>query len=245
MNRPNVILGSGMAGLGAAYRLHCTGAGSVLFDQHAYYGGHTSSHRFQGGWTFDEGPHISFTKDERIRKLLAANVNGDYQSFVVKVNNYWKGHWIKHPAQINLHGLPVELVARVLEDFVTAQNSPAGEIRNYEDWLRASFGDTFAETFPMEYTIKYHTTEAANLNTEWIGPRLYRANLKEVLLGALGECECLARRERRPHRRGAVVPHDPRPCDEPGRGPHRNVVEPRTGQIVHQNSIPGARHVRQ
>ena len=34
-----------------------------------------------------------------------------------------------------------------------------------------------AETFPMEYTIKYHTTNARNLNTEWIGPRLYRAKL--------------------------------------------------------------------
>jgi protoporphyrinogen oxidase len=185
MNKPNVILGSGMAGLGAAYRLHSSGAGSVLFDQHPYLGGHTSSHQFAGKWTFDEGPHISFSKDERIRKLFAENVQGHYQSFVVKVNNYWKGHWIKHPAQVNLHGLPVELVAKVLEDFITAQNRPAGEIRNYEDWLRASFGDTFAETFPMEYTIKYHTTAAANLNTDWIGPRLYRANLKEILLGAL------------------------------------------------------------
>lgn len=185
MKKPNVILGSGMAGLGAAHRLHISGAGSVLFDQHPYLGGHTSSHRFDGGWTFDEGPHISFSKDERIKKLLADNVGGDYQSFVVKVNNYWKGHWIKHPAQVNLHGLPPDLIASVLEDFVAAQNRPLGKIHNYEDWLRASFGDTFAETFPMEYTIKYHTTDAANLNTDWIGPRLYRATLKEVLLGAL------------------------------------------------------------
>jgi protoporphyrinogen oxidase len=185
MSKPNVILGSGMAGLGAAYRLHSSGATSVLFDQNSHLGGHTSSHQFAGGWTFDEGPHISFSKEERIQKLLAENVAGDYQSFVVKVNNYWKGHWIKHPAQVNLHGLPVDLVAKVLEDFIAAQNRPAGEVRNYEDWLRASFGDTFAETFPMEYTIKYHTTDARNLNTDWIGPRLYRAKLKEVLLGAL------------------------------------------------------------
>lgn len=184
-SKPLVVLGSGMAGLGAAYRFNGAGARPVLYDQHSHLGGHTSSFQYPGGWTFDEGPHISFTKDERIRKLLADNVKGDFQSFVVKVNNYWKGHWIKHPAQINLHGLPVDLVATVLEDFITAQNRPAGEIRHYEDWLRASFGDTFAETFPMEYTVKYHTTEARNLNTDWIGPRLYRANIKEVLRGAL------------------------------------------------------------
>jgi protoporphyrinogen oxidase len=37
----------------------------------------------------------------------------------------------------------------------------------------------------MEYTIKYHTTTAANMNTAWIGPRLYRASLEELLRGAL------------------------------------------------------------
>ncbi len=80
---------------------------------------------------------------------------------------------------------PTDLIVRIIADFVKAQQNPPGEIRNYEDWLRASFGDTFAETFPMEYTIKYHTTTAANLNTEWIGPRLYRAKLEEILAGAL------------------------------------------------------------
>ena len=37
----------------------------------------------------------------------------------------------------------------------------------------------------MEYTVKYHTTCAANLNTDWIGPRLYQAKLEEVVRGAL------------------------------------------------------------
>ena len=37
----------------------------------------------------------------------------------------------------------------------------------------------------MEYTIKYHTTEAKNKSLDWIGPRLYQAKLEEVLRGAL------------------------------------------------------------
>ena len=65
-----------------------------------------------------------------------------------------------------------------------AQSAPEARIENYEQWLRASFGDTFAETFPMQYTIKYHTVEARKLNTDWIGPRLYRANLEEMIRGA-------------------------------------------------------------
>jgi len=77
------------------------------------------------------------------------------------------------------------LITRIVLDFINAENAPQTEIRNYEEWLRGSFGNTFAETFPMEYTIKYHTTTASNLNTDWIGPRLYRAKLEEVLRGAL------------------------------------------------------------
>lgn len=183
--RQIAILGSGMAGCGAAHHLHTQGVASVMYDKHAYFGGHTSSHVFPGGWLFDEGPHVSFTEEQRIQHLLADNVGGKYETLSTYVNNYWRGHWIKHPAQINLHGLPADLVVRVIHDFVTAQQRGEVPVRNYEEWLRASFGNTFAETFPLEYTVKYHTTEAANMSTDWIGPRLYRAKLEEVLRGAL------------------------------------------------------------
>jgi protoporphyrinogen oxidase len=175
-----------MAGFGAAHAAHQAGVRPVMYDMHDHIGGHTSSYEFPGGWTFDEGPHVSFTDNTRVQELLAANVAGKFESFATRVNNYWRGHWIKHPAQINLHGLPSDLVTKILLEFVAIdRRSEAPPVRNYEDWLRASFGNTFAETFPMQYTIKYHTTTAANMNTDWIGPRLYRPKLEEVFRGAL------------------------------------------------------------
>jgi len=174
-----------MAGYGAAHRLREAGVQAVMFDKRGHYGGHTASFVFNGQYTFDEGPHVSFTKHERLQKLFADNVDNKYETLHTKVNNYWKGHWIKHPAQVNLYGLPAELIVNVIKDFVEAQNTQHGEIANYEQWLRASFGNTFAETFPMQYTIKYHTTEAKNKSLDWIGPRLYQAKLEEVLRGAL------------------------------------------------------------
>jgi len=70
-------------------------------------------------------------------------------------------------------------------DFVETRSTASGEVRNYADWLVASFGRTFAETFPMEYGLKFHTTTAENMTTDWIGPRLYQADLEEVIRGAL------------------------------------------------------------
>lgn len=179
------ILGTGMAGCGAAYRLRGEQVTTVLFDQHAFAGGHTASFAQPGGFIFDDGPHVSFTRDERFKKLLAENVKGEYQTVPMRLNNYWRGHWVTHPVQTNLHGLPTDLVVKVLADFVEARGVQNPVIRNYEDWLVNSFGRTFAELFPMEYTRKYWVTEPANMSTEWLGPRMYRPDLEEVLLGAL------------------------------------------------------------
>jgi protoporphyrinogen oxidase len=178
------IVGTGMAGLGAAHRLKETGLPAVLFDKNPYPGGHTASHASEG-FVFDEGPHVSFTSDERFRALLSQSVGGDYLQVDAQINNYWQGYWIRHPAITNLHGLPSDLVVRILQDFIASQNNPQPVINNYMDWLVASYGRTFAENFPARYTVKYHTTTAENLTTDWLGPRLYRASLEEVLRGAV------------------------------------------------------------
>lgn len=186
MSAPSiVVLGTGMAGFGAAWRLHQEGIKPVLYDKNAYYGGHTMSFRNESGFLFDVGPHISFTKDPRIQELFAESVERRYETLQVRLNNYWQGHWPLHPAQLHLHGLPEDLVTQIISDFVEVHSGPERTIHNYADWLYASFGRAFAENFPMKYTRKYHTTDAANLSTDWLGPRLYRPSLQEVLHGAL------------------------------------------------------------
>ena len=178
------ILGAGMAGLGAAHHLRAEGFEPVIYDKNAYPGGHTASF-VHGDFIFDDGPHISFTKNERLQELLVESVGGRYEVIQTRVNNYWRGHWIKHPAQCTLHGLPADLLVDVIRDFVESGQREAGEIRHYADWLLAAYGKTFAETFPMQYGKKYHTTTADNMTTDWLGPRLYRPSLEEVLRGAL------------------------------------------------------------
>ena len=180
-----VLLGSGMACLGAAYRLRAEGRPYVMFDRGDHPGGHTKTYEYPGGWVFDDGPHVSFTENERMQVILAEQVKGDFHQVPTGVNNYWQGYWVKHPAQINLHGLPTDVVVRCIQDFVAETAGLPRAIENYEDWLLASYGRTFAETFPMHYTRKIHTTDAKNMTADWMGPRMYRPSLDEVLRGAL------------------------------------------------------------
>ena len=57
-------------------------------------------------------------ENQRIQDLLAANIGNQFETLDTRVNNYWRGHWIKHPAQCNLYGLPPEVVTPVLLDFM-------------------------------------------------------------------------------------------------------------------------------
>ena len=61
------ILGTGMAGSGAGYALETAGVPFVSYDRNPYYGGHTHSLRYESGFVFDEGGHLSFTKHAHVR----------------------------------------------------------------------------------------------------------------------------------------------------------------------------------
>jgi protoporphyrinogen oxidase len=174
-----------MGGFGAAYRFHAEGMTPVMYDKNGYHGGHTASFRHNGGFLFDQGPHISFTKDPRIQDLFADSVDQQYETVQITLNNYWRGYWPLHPVQLHLHGLPEDVIVKVISDFVEERQAPERPIRNYADWLHSSFGRTFAELFPTQYGRKYHLTTAENMSTDWLGPRIYRPSLEEMLRGAL------------------------------------------------------------
>jgi protoporphyrinogen oxidase len=182
---PIAVLGTGMAGFGAGHVLNSAGVPFICYDRNPYYGGHTWSFRYDTGFVFDEGGHISFTKDERIRALLARNVDSQHEEPQLKIDNYWHGHRITHPVQCNLRGLPTGLIVDVIKDFVAVHGSPLAAKPNYAQWLYQAYGKTFAETFPLVYGQKYHTVTMDQLTTDWIGPRMYRPSLEELVHGAL------------------------------------------------------------
>ena len=98
MNTGFAILGSGMASLGTVTALRAEGVKGVCYDKNAYPGGHTAGLTSEAGFLFDEGPHLSFTKNQRIQDQLAANVDGQYEQVAARINNYWIGYWMPDEA---------------------------------------------------------------------------------------------------------------------------------------------------
>lgn len=178
------ILGAGLAGLSCSY--HLGHEQCEIFEQHDYVGGHIHSEQ-HGGFTWDEGPHVSFTKHDYVRQLFDDGI--EVLKYPVHPVNYYQGAWIDHPAQTNLYVLPEALRQACVSDFLAVRKDMEGTDfapKNYQEWLEFAFGKTFANTFPRAYTKKYWTTEPENLTTDWVGSRVYFPEIDDVVKGAEG-----------------------------------------------------------
>jgi len=183
-DRAVAIVGAGLAGLAAASRLSEHGIEAVISEKSPDRGGHACSVEYEG-FTFDEGPHVSFTADKRIEQLFARGA-GSVRRFPLHITNAFDGRFIPHPVQCHLAGLSPDLISACIADLARAHATPGGPPRDYEQWCLASLGRTFAETFTFPYTRKYWTVEPRQMTTEWIGRRMYAPRLIDMIRGALG-----------------------------------------------------------
>ena len=176
-----VVLGSGIAGISAAYHLEKQGDNVVVYERNSDWGGLCGNFTIDG-FRFDKFVHFTFADDEYIRNLFEESSPTFAHPSIS--SNYYKGCWLKHPAQNNLAPLPVEEKVEIIKGFINRKVKPFEEIENYEDWLRVQYGDYFAQNFPFRYTRKYWGVEPKELETKWVGNRMHSPDLDQVLKGA-------------------------------------------------------------
>lgn len=176
------ILGAGLAGISASY--HLGHENCIVFEKNDHAGGHIYS-EVKNGFTWDEGPHVSFTKNEYVRELFAKSLNNQFLEYPVYPTNYFKGNWVPHPAQANLYAIPEPLRTACLNDFLETRMQSESELvpSDYQTWLEMAFGKTFANNFPSLYTTKYWTLPPELLNTSWIGDRVFYPDVESVISG--------------------------------------------------------------
>lgn len=183
MNNNTIILGAGISGLGAAYSLRQKGETPLVLEKNETYGGLCGCFTIDG-FTFDRFVHLSFAKDERVLNIFNTSAKRII-THIPNPYNIYNRKWIKHPAQNNLYPLSAEEKSLIINDFLSRPNNvETDKIDNYEQWLRIQFGNYFAEHFPMKYTKKYWMSEAKELETRWVGQRIYQPSVEEVIKGS-------------------------------------------------------------
>jgi len=179
------ILGGGISGISAGYHLNVKNIENTIFEKNNTWGGLCDNFTLDGQYVFDNFVHLSFAKDENVKELFAKST--DYIKHKPLSTNFYKGVWLKHPAQNNLANLSVDEKVKIISDFI---NKPAfSEFKNYKEWLQAQFGNYFSENFSEVYTKKYWTVSADQLTTDWLGNRFSIPQLDNLLKGAFVEQE--------------------------------------------------------
>jgi protoporphyrinogen oxidase len=124
--------------------------------------------------------HLSFATEEKVRAIF------DRTPFLTHPSDSYcfeKDRWLKHPVQNNLSPLEPAEKVELIKSFLNRPSELAGD--DYESWLRHQYGNGIAERYPIRYTQKYWATPASDLSTNWIGQRMRRAELDEILFGAM------------------------------------------------------------
>jgi protoporphyrinogen oxidase len=174
-----VILGGGVAGLGAALKARETGRQAVIFEARGSAGGLLDNFTIDG-FRFDHAVHLSFASEEKVRSIF------DRTPYITHPSDSYcfdQDRWLKHPVQNNLAPLDASDKVALIKSFLARPSELAGD--DYESWLRHQYGDGISERYPIRYTQKYWATPASALSTTWIGQRMRRAELDEILYGAM------------------------------------------------------------
>jgi len=173
-----VILGAGIAGISACYHAQKKDKDVICYEASKKVGGLVANFSVNG-FRFDNAVHLSFTKDEYVRSVFDKT---EYISHKPDAFCLDRGYWLKHPVQNNLFPLPVDEKISHIKFFI---ERPSFEPENYAEWLDHQYGFSIANKYPKSYTKKYWGINADELSTSWVGNRMRRAEIDEILQGAL------------------------------------------------------------
>ena len=163
-----LICGAGPAGLGAAWRLaELSPNGDCnwqLVDAADVPGGMAVSET-RDGFTWDLGGHVLFPHYSYFDDVLN-NVVSDWVE-VKPVRGAWMfNQFVPYPVQRNIRYFPPETLDRCL-DGLSRLEDYKGPTENFEQYLKASFGDGFYDVFFEPLNLKMWGTHPSRMSTGW------------------------------------------------------------------------------
>jgi protoporphyrinogen oxidase len=180
-----VIIGAGLTGLSTAYHLEAQGFFDyTLLEKEAEVGGLCRSVT-QDGFTFDYAGHFLHINDEYFRSFINNVVTLSTldaiqrQSFI-----YSHGIHTPYPFQMNLYGLPIDVIAECIEGFVHRSPAPTSDLL-YHDWVMHHFGTGLGKHFFFPYQEKLFAHDLATITSSWTGRFVPPTTLRDLLRGAL------------------------------------------------------------
>jgi protoporphyrinogen oxidase len=176
------IIGAGASGLSLALLLD---GEAVIFEGSDDSGGHCRT-IIADGFTFDEGPHIMFSKDQGVLDFMIRSLGGNVHQSRRNNRVCIDGSFVKYPIENDLAGLPTDLRNRCLLDFLFNEHRDlAQDPANLDEWFMGHFGQGLTDLYFRPYNEKTWNVPLAELSMTW-SERIPQPPSEDVVKGALG-----------------------------------------------------------
>lgn len=175
----NIILGAGMAGIGAFYRDNSF----EIFEKEDQAGGLCGRFSVKSddgrAFYFDKAVHLSFTENTVVKEAFSKARQNIYNPVP---HSWFKDTWLQHPAQNNLFPMTADFKVHALKAFIDRNQNDTP--LNFKQWLLFQYGQYLYDELFEPYNRKYWCTNLEQMDTCWVGNRFYRPSIEEVLYGS-------------------------------------------------------------
>jgi protoporphyrinogen oxidase len=184
---PIVILGAGLAGLAAAYRLK---RGYRLVEKRTLAGGLCDTIE-EDGFRFDRTGHLLHLRHGKTRRLVLKLLDEEPLRLQRQSRIFSSGVYTHYPFQANTYGLPVEVMKACLNGFIEAvvkretQKKDGTRVNTFEDYIYHQFGEGIARHFMIPYNAKLWGVHPREITADWCQRFVPEPKVEEVVAGAV------------------------------------------------------------
>lgn len=183
-----VILGSGMAGLGAGVVAARLGYSSIILEKENEIGG-LCKNKTISDCDFDFGPKILLLDDSENSREILSYLNGNYEKYPVVESVYLSDFGlVGFPLQRYLVDLPINIRKEILFDLEKAHQNPQ-PVSNFKTWLMNCFGKSLCELVLFPYEEKKWQVNLNSMDYHWALKRPIKIDKDEILRGSTQRLE--------------------------------------------------------
>ncbi len=178
--KPIIVIGAGLAGLGAAHRL---GGRAIVFEATDRVGGISQTIRYDG-FSYDLGPHVLFFRSAEVGRYCERLLEGHWTHQPRRARIYMQGERIEYPIQEGFVRSKT-LKKRYLPGLQRAGKSEPTS-QTFTAIARARYGKALAKEFFTDYNSKLWRYSLDGMDPDWARrflPKFPRRGLWLVSLG--------------------------------------------------------------